>query len=298
MRKWLILMGRVAATAILVSVALLGGHRLWIHYNLEPWTRDGRIRADIVQVSPDVSALVTEVRVKNNQSVKKGEVLFVLDSPRFELALRQAEASLAGADVALAQAKRENERNRNLKDLTTTEQVEEGQSKVDQLVAQLNSARVQRDVARLNLDRTSVYAPVDGIVTNVELRPGDYASAGHQALALVDSDTIHVDGYFEETKLPRIRVGDRAIVHIMGVKTGLHGTVESIDAGIEDRERSTSSTALANVNPTFSWVRLAQRIPVRIKLDPTGSDIRLIAGRTATVSIVDPPGRPLEGAAP
>ena len=298
MPSWLLKTSRVAATAIAVVLALFGAHRLWIHYNLEPWTRDGRIRADIVQVSPDVSALVTEVRVKNSQSVKKGDVLFVLDPPRFDLALRQANASLAAAEVALAQAKRENERNRSLKDLATTEQVEEGQSKVDQLVAQLNNARVQRDTARLNLDRTIVYAPVDGIVTNVELQPGDYASAGRQVLALVDSDTIHVDGYFEETKLPRIRVGDRAIVHIMGIKAGLRGTVESIDAGIEDRERSTSSTALANVNPTFSWVRLAQRVPVRIKLDPTGSDIRLIAGRTVTVSIVDPPGRPLEGTAP
>ena len=298
MPKWLFLSARILATATLVTLALLCGRRLWIHYNVEPWTRDGRIRADIVQVSPDVSALVTEVRVKDNQAVRKGEVLFVLDRPRYELALRQAQAAVAGAEVALAQAKRESERNRNLKDLATTEQLEEGQSKVDQLVAQLNGARVQRDIARLNLDRTTVYAPVDGIVTNVELQPGDYASAGRQVLALVDSDTIHVDGYFEETKLPGIRVGDRAIVHLMGIKRGLRGTVESIDAGIEDRERSTSSTALANVNPTFSWVRLAQRIPVRIKLDPMKGDIRLIAGRTATVSIVDPPGRPLEGEAP
>ena len=297
MPNWLNWTSRILATAILVSLALFGGRWLWIHYNVEPWTRDGRIRADIVQVSPDVSALVTEVRVKDNQIVKKGDVLFVLDRPRFELALRQADAAVAAAEVSLAQARREDERNRNLKDLATTEQVEEGQSKVDQLVAQLGSARVQRDIARLNLDRTTVSAPVDGTVTNVELRPGDYASAGHQVLALVDSDTIHVDGYFEETKLPQIRVGDRAIVHIMGIKTGLRGSVESIDAGIEDRERSASSTALANVNPTFSWVRLAQRIPVRIKLDPTGSDIRLIAGRTATVSIIDPPGRPLEGEA-
>jgi RND family efflux transporter MFP subunit len=292
------LAGRVAVTLAVVAVAVIGARWLWKHYNVEPWTRDGRVRADIVQVSPDVSALVTEVRVKDNQSVREGDVLFVLDRPRFELALRQAEASVAAAEVSLAQAKRENQRNRNLKDLATTEQVEEGQSKVDQLVAQLNSARVQRDLARLNLDRTTVHAPVNGIVTNVELRPGDYASAGRQVLALVDSDTIHVDGYFEETKLPRIRVGDRALVHIMGIKAGLRGTVESIDAGIEDRERSSSSTDLANVNPTFSWVRLAQRIPVRIKLDPTGGDIRLIAGRTATVSIVDPPGRPLEGEAP
>jgi len=292
------LAGRVLVTLSVLTLALVGGRRLWIHYNLEPWTRDGRVRADIVQVSPDVSGLVTEVRVENNQAVNKDDVLFVLDRPRFELALHQAEASVAAIAVALAQARRENERNRNLADLATTEQVEEGQSKVDQLVAQLNSARAQRDVARLNLDRTTIRAPVNGIVTNVELRPGDYATVGRQVLALLDTDTIHVDGYFEETKLPWIRVGDRALVHIIGIKASLQGSVESIDAGIEDRERSASSQALANVNPTFSWVRLAQRIPVRIKLDPTARDIRLIAGRTATVSIVDPPGRRPEGEAP
>ena len=292
------LAGRVLATLSILALALVGARRLWIHYNLEPWTRDGRVRADIAQVSPDVSGLVMEVRVTNNQVVNKDDVLFVLDRPRFELALHQAEASVAAIAVALAQARRENERNRNLTDLATTEQVEEGQSKVDQLVAQLNSARAQRDVARLNLDRTTVRAPVNGIVTNVELRPGDYATVGRQVLALLDTDTIHVDGYFEETKLPWIRVGDRALVHIMGIKATLRGSVESIDAGIEDRERSASSQALANVNPTFSWVRLAQRIPVRIKLDPTTRDIRLIAGRTATVSIVDPPGRRPEGDAP
>jgi multidrug resistance efflux pump len=292
------LAGRVLVTLTVVVLAIVGARWLWVHYNVEPWTRDGRVRADIVQVSPDVSGLVTEVHVKNNQGVNKDDVLFVLDRPRFELALRQAEASVAAAVVALAQAKRESERNRNLKDLATTEQVEEGQSKVDQLTAQLNSARVQRDLARLNLDRTTVRAPVNGIVTNVELQPGDYASAGRQVLALVDTDTIHVDGYFEETKLPMIRVGDRARVHIMGIKAELTGTVESIDAGIEDRERGASPTDLANVNPTFSWVRLAQRIPVRIKLHPTTRDIRLIAGRTATVSIVDPPGRRPEGEVP
>jgi RND family efflux transporter MFP subunit len=298
MVTWLKLAGRVLVTLSVLALALVGGWRLWIHYNLEPWTRDGRVRADIVEVSPDVSGLVTEVRVENNQVVNKDDVLFVLDRPRFELALHQADASVAADAVALAQARRENERNRNLTDLATTEQVEEGQEKVDQLVAQLNNARAQRDVARLNLDRTTIRAPVNGIVTNVELRPGDYATVGRQLLALLDTDTIHVDGYFEETKLPWIRVGDRALVRIMGVKAGLRGTVESIDAGIEDRERSASSQALANVNPTFSWVRLAQRIPVRIKLDPTVCDIRLIAGRTATVSIVDPPGRRPEGDAP
>ncbi len=288
---------RLLVTLAVLALAVFGAKWLWIHYNVAPWTRDGRVRADIVQISPDVSALVTQVRVKNNQAVRAGDILFVLDRARFELALRAAQAAVAQATVALAQAQRENERNRELKDLATTEQVEEGQSKVDELTAQLESARVERDLARLNLDRTTVAAPVNGIITNMELQPGDYATVGRQVLALVDTDSIHVDGYFEETKLPRIRVGDRARVRIMGVQTDLPGTVESIDAAIEDRERSESATDLANVTPTFSWVRLAQRIPVRIKLDSNVGDIRLIAGRTATVSIVVPPGRAPEGAA-
>jgi RND family efflux transporter MFP subunit len=295
MKKWVLLAVRVAVTLIVVGLAAAGGRWLWVRYNLEPWTRDGRIRADVVQVSPDENGLVTEVRVKNNQIVAAGDILFVLDRPRYELALRQSEATVISTEVALEQARRESARNQRLTDLATSEQVEEGQSKVDQLAAQLNGERVARDLARLNLERTTVRAPVNGVVTNVELQPGDFASAGRQVLALVATDSIHVDGYFEETKLPRIRIGDRAVVYIMGIPTGLPGQVESIDAGIEDRERSSSSTDLANVNPTFSWVRLAQRIPVRVKLDPPAGDVRLIAGRTATVSILEPAGRPREG---
>jgi RND family efflux transporter MFP subunit len=295
MNKWVMLAVRVTVTLVVVALASVGGKWLWVHYNVEPWTRDGRIRADVVLVSPDVNGLVTEVRVKNDQSVEAGEILLILDRPRYELALRQANAAVISAQVELAQAERESARNHGLTDLVTSEQVEEGQAKVDQLSAQLNSARVQRDTAELNLVRTIIRAPVKGVVTNVELQPGDFATAGHQVLALVATDSIHVDGYFEETKLPRIRVGDRAIVRIMGIPTDLPGQVESIDAGIEDRERSSSSSNIANVNPSFSWVRLAQRIPVRIRLDPEVGDVRLIAGRTATVSILEPAGRPLEG---
>jgi RND family efflux transporter MFP subunit len=295
MNKWVMLALRVTVTLVVVALAIVGGKWLWVHYNVEPWTRDGRIRADVVLVSPDVNGLVTEVRVQNDQSVEAGEILLILDRPRYELALRQANAAVISAQVELAQAERESARNHGLTDLVTSEQVEEGQAKVDQLSAQLNSARVQRDTAELNLVRTIIRAPVKGVVTNVELQPGDYATAGHQVLALVATDSIHVDGYFEETKLPRIRVGDRAIVRIMGIPTDLPGQVESIDAGIEDRERSSSSSNIANVNPSFSWVRLAQRIPVRIRLDPDVGDVRLIAGRTATVSILEPAGRPLEG---
>jgi len=253
------------------------------------------VRADIVEVTPDVNGLVTAVSVRDNQIVRVGQVLFMIDRPRYELALRQAEAAIANSQAALAQARREDQRSRALGTLATTEQVEEGDAKVRELSAQLQAAIVQRDTARLNLERTTVRATVNGIVTNVALQPGDYASVGHQVLALVDTDAIYVDGYFEETKLPQIRVGDRARVHLMGLDTDLSGTVESIAAAIEDRERSASSANLANVNPTFSWVRLAQRIPVRIKLDRVSDEIRLIPGRTATVSIDVPRGRRLEG---
>jgi len=287
--------GRVLVTFAAVAVAAVGARRLYLHYNLEPWTRDGRVRADVVEVSPDVNGLVTAVLVRDNQTVRAGQALFVIDRRRYELALRQAEAAITSSQAALAQARREDQRSRALGSLVTTEQVEEGAAKVRELSAQLQGAIVQRDTARLNLYRTTVRATVNGIVTNVGLQPGDYVSVGHQVLALVDTDAVYVDGYFEETKLPQIQVGDRARVHLMGLNTDLRGTVESIAAAIEDRERGASSANLANVNPTFSWVRLAQRIPVRVRLDRAPDGIRLIPGRTATVSIDVPRKRPAEG---
>jgi len=293
--RWSIRAVRMLATSVIVLLALLGGRQLWIHYNVDPWTRDGRVRADVVSVTSDVDGLVTEVRVKDGQSVRTGDVLFIIDSARYELATRQAEA-VVGADIAsLEQAKRESDRNRRLGPLVTTEQYEEGASKVAELTAQLEGAEVQRDLARLNLRRTTVRATVDGIVTNLDLQPGDYASAGREILALIDTDAIYVDGYFEETKLPLVRIGDRATVRLMGVNAALSGRVETIAAGIEDRERNASDSDLANINPTFSWVRLAQRIPVRIKLDRVPVGVRLIAGRTASVMIDVPHARAPEG---
>jgi RND family efflux transporter MFP subunit len=282
-------------TLLIVALAFFGGERLWKIYNRDPWTRDGRVRADVVLVSPDVNGLVTAVDVRDGQNVRTGDTLFVIDRARYELALAQANAAIAADEAELAQAERDVRRNRELGNLVTTEQSEETNTKVQDLRAQRDGARVARDTAKLNLDRTIIRATVDGIVTNLDLQPGDYATIGRQVLALVDTGSIYVDGYFEETKLPAIRVGDRAIVHLMGVETDLHGIVESIAAGIEDRERSASSNSLANVNPTFSWVRLAQRIPVRVRLTDVPSDIRLIAGRTAAVSIVVPNGRRREG---
>jgi RND family efflux transporter MFP subunit len=286
---------RVVVTLLIVAAAGYGAWWLWVRYNRDPWTRDGRLRADVVLVSPDINGLVTTVGVRDGQRVRAGDTLFIIDRPRYELALAQANAAIAADEAQLAQARRESKRNKSLANLVTTEQTEETDAKVLGFEAQLDGAKVARDTARLNLDRTIIKSTVNGIVTNLELQPGDYAVVGRQVMAVVNTDSIYADGYFEETKLPAIQVGDKAIVHLMGVDADLHGTVESVAAGIEDRERGASGNSLANINPTFSWVRLAQRIPVRVRLEDVPSDVRLIAGRTATVSILVPKDRKREG---
>ena len=286
---------RVAVTLGVVALAILAGQRLWDHYEVEPWTRDGRIRADVVQVAPDVSGLVTRVLVRDNQQVTVGTPLFEVDRPRYQLAVSQAEAALTAQAVQLTQARREAQRNVQLGDLVAGEVREQGLARVQQLAAALDQARVALATARLNLTRTRVRAGVTGTVSNLDLRPGDYASAGHPEFAIIDRGSIHVIGYFEETKLPRIHVGDRVEVRLMGDDRAIQGHVQSIAGGIEDRDRTNGSNLLANVNPTFSWVRLAQRIPVRVSIDRLPAGETLVVGRTATVVVQPPATQPPAG---
>ena len=278
--------GRVAVTGVVVVAALVGGKALWTHYQVDPWTRDGRVRADVVQVAPDVSGLVTRVDAINDQTVKAGQPLFYVDRERYALALRQADALVAAQRAALAQARRELSRNRTLGDLVAGEITEQSQSKVELSQAALSQALAARDVAALNLERTVVAAPTDGFLSDLTLRTGDYVTAGKPVLALIDSRSFRVEGYFEETKLSSLRIGQPVSVKVMGEDRALKGHIQSIAAGIEDRDRGLSNSMLPNVNPTFSWVRLAQRVPVRIALDQTPRDLRLIAGRTATVAVI------------
>ncbi|MET0907480.1 MAG: HlyD family efflux transporter periplasmic adaptor subunit, partial [Tardiphaga sp.] len=149
-----------------------------------------------------------------------------------------------------------------------------------------DQAIADQAVAQLNLDRSEVHAPVSGVISNMDLRPGTYVTAGKGVMALVDTSSLRVDGYFEETKLARIHPGDPVRIRLMGDSKDLTGRVESIAAGIEDRDRGQGSNLLANVTPTFSWVRLAQRVPVRIALDAVPDGTTLIAGRTATVEVL------------
>ena len=278
--------GRVLVTLVVVAVAIAVGWQLWSYYMLEPWTRDGRVRADVVTVSADVSGLVSDVFVHDNEKVTKGQPLFRIDQRRFQYALDQAKASVATRQINLDQAKRDLNRSKSLTSVAiTVQQVEQSQQAADVAQANLDDANAALDVAKLNLDRSTVVAPVNGIVTNFDLLPGRYVNSGAPVFALIDSDSFRVEGYFEETKLRRIHVGEDAKVKLIGDSRLLSGHVESIASGIEDQNRSTSSDLLASVNPTFSWVRLAQRIPVRIKLENVPPDLALVSGRTATVSI-------------
>jgi multidrug resistance efflux pump len=285
--RWPMRLARTLVTLAVVAAAVWAALRLWDHYELQPWTRDGRVRANVVQIAPDVSGLVTAVRVEDNESVAAGAMLFEVDRARYTLALRQAESALTATKVALTQAQRENARNIDLGNLISQELREQTATRVEAAQASVAQANVALDAARLNLERAQVRAPTAGLVTNLDMRTGSYAQAGRAALALVDAKSFYVEGYFEETKLPRIHVGDRVRVTPMG-GVRLDGTVESIAAGIADRDRTTGTNLLPSVNPTFNWVRLAQRIPVRVKLDPLAPGTRLVAGETVTVEVVGP----------
>ena len=289
MNRILAQLGRSAATIMIVILAALVAVWLWHHYERSPWTRDGRVRADVVRVTPDIGGLVTEVDVHDNQPVKAGQLLFVIDKPRYSLAVAQAEAGVASARATLAQAQRTVKRDLALGDLVATETHEQNVAAVATARAALDESLTALDGARLNLTRTQVKASVNGAVTNLDLHPGDYVAAGQQAMALLDTDSLRIEGYFEETKLPLIRIGAPATVRLMGDSRPLYGQVESIAAGIDDPTRSNSGNLLPNVEATFTWVRLAQRIPVRIKLTRIPAGIRLVSGRTATVTIQPAP---------
>jgi RND family efflux transporter MFP subunit len=281
------LLPRVVVTLLLVAVAAIVGWQLWVYYMDLPWTRDGRVRADVVQVAPDVSGLVAAVMVHDNQVVGKGDVLFQIDKIRFQLALQEAEALVASTQASVDEAVREMNRSLALTTLEISVQTQQQRVAKAQVARASNAQAIaQRDVAKLNLERSTVRATVNGRVTNFSMRPGDYVNAGTPIFAVIDSDSLYVAGYFQETKLASIDLGAKVRVQLMGESQPIDGHVESIAGGISDRELSLNASLLADVTPTFSWVRLAQRIPVRIAIDHVPDGVRLIAGRTASVTVM------------
>ncbi|MCJ2176964.1 HlyD family secretion protein [Novosphingobium album (ex Hu et al. 2023)] len=303
----------IAVTGMMVLASVLGGKSLYSHYQDDPWTRDGRIRADVIRIAPDVAGLVTAVHFDHDQTVHRGDVLFEIDPSRYRLALDdartgvqqatadldRARAAVARAQASMAEARREATRDRSLGELLASETAQQSETRAQETAAGLAEARAEveqaqgrlaaahnvEDLAKLNLARTKVVAPVDGFMSDMSVRRGNYVSAGSPVLALVDTSTLRVEGYFEETKLPNVRIGQKAVIRVMGEDKTLHGHVFSIARAIEDHDRNGAADLLPAINPSFSWVRLPQRVPVRITLDNPTAGIALISGRTVSVSL-------------
>ncbi|WP_337954926.1 HlyD family secretion protein [Halomonas sp.] len=277
---------RSLVTLTIVALAIAAGLWLWHYYLYTPWTRDGRIRAEVITVASDISGRVVSLAVEDNQRVAAGEPLFRLDTEHYQATLDRAQALVTQRQVELERRQHEAARRSHLsRQAISAESQETARLESRVVQAQLDQAQSQLASARLDLERTTVEAPVSGHVLNLQLAEGNYVNAGTPAMALVKADSFYVTGYFEETKLPRIRIGAPARITLMSGDTELHGHVDSIGRAIADPHTTPNAQLLPQVAPSFSWVRLAQRIPVRIALDDLPADISLSAGMTASVHI-------------
>ncbi|OWP49676.1 efflux RND transporter periplasmic adaptor subunit [Pseudomonas nitroreducens] len=277
---------RVTVTIVLVIAAVLAGTWLWRYYMLSPWTRDARVRADVVVIAPDVSGWVTDLAVQDNQQVKAGDLIMRIDHERYAANLEQAKAlAETRHQQYLLRVSEASRRSKLGIAAISAEDKETAQINAAIAKSEYDEAQAQVRLAQLNLTRSEMRAPRDGQVTNLRLAQGNYAQAGQAVMALVDQKSFYVTAYFEETKLPGIRIGQPAQVVLMSGDVAIDGTVESISSGITDRNAIPDSQLLANVEPTFNWVRLAQRIPVRIRLDKVPEGVHLSAGMTASVTV-------------
>ena len=275
---------RVIAILAITVIGLVAAVKLWQHYMLSPWTRDGRVVANSVTVAAEVSGRIVDIRVLENQFVQKGEVLFIIDQSTYKAALQSAEAT-AASNLANMELRQSNAaRGHKLTNLSiSAQELEDLDLQAKMAQANYQQALAARDNAKINFDRTIVYAPVNGYVTNLVLDVGDFADVGKPVLAIVDSDSFRVEAYLEELNF--VKIGDRAELAPMSGAPPIKGRVDSIARGIGDTQNPTGANLLQNVNATFEWVRLAQRIPVRIKLVDVPRDTILASGMTVTVSI-------------
>ena len=278
---------RILLTLAAVAAAIVVGIRLWNYATANPWTRDGRVRALTVGLAPDVSGSVVQVAVVDNQFVHKGDLLYGVDPASYRLAVAQAQAAAETQAQNLNLRRSEAARRARLTNLAISpEQQQEYAINAGMAGGQYAQATAALDVAKLNLARTEVRSPVDGWVTNLQLRVGDYAAVGKELMFVVDAESFFITGYFEETRLPAIHLNDPARIALMSGGTLIEGHVEGVSRGISDPNALADATGFASVNPIFTWVRLAQRIPVRIHVDRVPEGVHLAAGMTCTITIL------------
>ena len=276
---------RLATLAIFLVVVLVS-IVVWDQYVIGPWTRDGRVRVQVASVAPRVSGQITQLRVADNQFIHKGAVLYQIEPFDFEVALRSSKALLEQREADSYVKEQETERRKRLSELSTTrEQLQVFEGSARQAKAAVDAAREQVAQADINLKRTEVRSPGNGYITNLLLRVGDYAHEGVSNISIVDTDSFWVDGYFEETKLAQLCIGDRAEVKMMGYSSPIIGHVTTITRGVSVSDATTGAQGLPNVDPVYTWVRLAQRVPVRIAIDRVPPGMPLVSGMTGTVTL-------------
>jgi RND family efflux transporter MFP subunit len=283
---------KTAATLLILVLAGLAALVIWDSYVTTPWTRDGSVRVQVASIAPQVSGQITEVRVVDNQYVHQGDVLYVIDPFDFQVALDTSKAQLRQKAADLQVKRVQAARRQHLSDLATTP--EEQQLYVGNAIqaeAAFDAAQQQIAQAEINLKRTQVRSPVNGYVTNLLMRVGDYAHAGTTNISVIDADSYWIDGYFEETKMAHVCVGDRAEAALMGYRDPIVGRVQTVTRGISVSNAAPSTQGLPNVDPVYTWVRLAQRVPVRIGITDVPAGVPLVSGMTATVTIRDAEAR-------
>ncbi len=283
---------KLILTLTLIASTIYFGYEKYRRYIDNPWTRDGQVRTQVIQVAPRVTGMVTKIHIKDNQHVKKGDLLFEIDPSQYELKVKQAQARLKRTLEAAKGTKIEYERVKSIyaKDRGAVSQKDlvRNETNYFKSLADIESATEALNAAKLNLSYTKVYAEVDGYVSNINFQIGTQATANRPLLALVDEHSFWVFGFFKESAIPHVKVGDKAVVTLLAYPdTPLKGTVESIAWGISHTDGNPGSNLLPSVKPVFQWIRLAQRIPVRIKLDPLPKNIKLRFGLTASVMILD-----------
>jgi RND family efflux transporter MFP subunit len=276
--------------------AFVAARQGWRIYMTSPWTRDGMVRVQVANVAPQISGQIVEVRTYDNQHVHKGDLLYLIEKFDFEVALDNAKATILNREADLEVKKAQNARRIALSTLSTSiEEKQQFDGNAKMAEAAYASAKAALSQAEINLQRTEVRSPVDGYVTNLLMRVGDFARAGTPNLSVIDEHSYWIDAYFEETKLANVHVGDPVEATLLGFQTPIIGRIESITGGISAANAASSTQGLPNVDPIFTWVRLAQRIPVRIKIEQTPPDVWLVAGMTCSVSVIGGKGMPVTG---
>ena len=274
------------STILVAAVAILAGWWLWNYYMQSPWTRDGKVRAEQVTITPQVSGRIVELNIKDNQLVKAGDILFTIDKTPFQIAELNARAQLAKAQSDLAKANNEANRRRHLsQNFISAEELDTANLNVKAMQASVDAAQAMLKQAQWQLSQTDVRAPVSGWVTNLTTRAGDYADTGKPQFALVDSRSFYVVGYFEETKLRHIKEGAPAQITLYSDNRKLQGHVSSIGRAIYDQSVENDSSLIPNVKPNVPWVRLAQRVPVRFRLDSVPNNLTLVSGTTCSIAV-------------